>query len=180
MYAQSLQIRQSGLTMLELLIGLVILGILTATAFPIWEELSAKNDIQASYNLFLSQLLLARSEAIKRETAVTLCPTQDGRHCLDDARAWGRGQLIFIDPEADQMPGVSPQILSSFQPSRTRITISSSASRQRITFLPSGRSWFSNTTIRFCHPQHPELNRALVISGNGRVRKASNTALSCS
>ena len=56
----------------------------------------------------------------------------------------------------------------------SRITIvSSSKFRNRISYRAMGRAWFSNTTIRFCHPDYPDLNRAIIVSNNGRVRSVS-------
>lgn len=81
-----LRTTESGFTLSELLVVLVIAGILATIAIPSFQSLTqsqrAKN---ASFELF-SSLGLARSEAIKRGANVTLAPT--------DAADWGKGWTI--------------------------------------------------------------------------------------
>ncbi len=162
------------------MITLAILGIATTMALPTWERFAAKSALDGGYNLVLSHLFLARSEAIKRGLPMTLCPTADGRHCLENHRAWGNGLLLFINPTARNDPESSQQIVARSQQIDPDIVVATSSNqRNSLTFLPSGRSWFSNTTVRICHLRYPWLNRALVISGNGRIRRARFTPNHC-
>ena len=175
-----LHLRQHGLTLLESLIALSILGIVAATALPTWERFIAKSALDGAYELFLNHVLLARSEAIKRGAPVTLCPSRDDRHCLDDHRAWGQGLILFANPYFHENPPSAEQIIARYKPADPDIMIATSSShRNRLTFLPSGRSWFSNTTVRFCHANLPLVNRALVVAGHGRIRKAVVTPEAC-
>ena len=170
-----------GITFVELLLVIAILGILTAATLPVWEQLLAKIAVRSNYNLFMAHLFLARSEAIKRETAVTLCPSVDGRHCLEDHRAWAIGYVLFVNPTSKDQPTDSAQIIADHHSNNSRISIATSSHlRNRITFLPSGRSWFSNTTITVCHEGRLTAGRAIVVSGNGRIRKASTAVDPCS
>lgn len=77
---------ESGFTLAELLVVVVVLGILASLGAGGFQSLiqsqQAKN---ASFEL-LSTLSLARSEAIKRNNPVTLTPT--------DATNWGKGWAI--------------------------------------------------------------------------------------
>ncbi len=77
---------ESGFTLVELLVVVVVLGILASLGASGFQSLiqsqQAKN---ASFELF-SSLNLARSEAIKHNNPVTLTPT--------DATNWGKGWVI--------------------------------------------------------------------------------------
>ncbi|MDQ3268439.1 MAG: GspH/FimT family pseudopilin [Pseudomonadota bacterium] len=83
---KSLRPNEFGFTLVELLVTVVVLGILASIATSGFQSLiqsqQAKN---ASFELF-SSLILARSEAIKRNTPVTLTPM--------DAANWGKGWTI--------------------------------------------------------------------------------------
>ena len=63
---------ESGFTLPELLIVLAVAGILAAIAVPSFQSLTQSQQVKnASFELF-SSLSLARSEAIKRNSNVTL------------------------------------------------------------------------------------------------------------
>jgi type IV fimbrial biogenesis protein FimT len=67
--------RAMGFTMVEMMIVLVILAILAAVAAPsMGAAIRTQRVKTASFNVF-SSLLLARSEAVKRNTSVTITPS---------------------------------------------------------------------------------------------------------
>jgi type IV fimbrial biogenesis protein FimT len=66
--------RATGFTMIEMLVVLVILAILAAIAAPNMGALIRTQRVKtASFDVF-SGLVLARSEALKRNTSVTIAP----------------------------------------------------------------------------------------------------------
>src|SRR3989338_2168937 len=82
----------SGFTLTELLIVVAIAGILAAIAIPGFQSLTQSQQIKnASFELF-SSLSLARSEAIKRNSNVTVTPTSTAD--------WGQGWTIKSSSES--------------------------------------------------------------------------------
>ena len=67
-----------GMTLVELLVGLLILSILLAIGVPSFNQFIASNRLTAYTNDMLSTLTLARSEAIKRNGREVLCKSADG------------------------------------------------------------------------------------------------------
>ena len=51
-------------------------------------------------NQLMTQLSLARSEAIKRRSAITLCASVTGAECRG-SRKWHDGWIIFWDPNGN-------------------------------------------------------------------------------
>ena len=80
--------RQSGFTITELMIGLVLMGILMSIATPSFQALSASNAVKSAASALQTSLLLARSEAVKRSDVVHLranAKWSDGWSLTDNA-----------------------------------------------------------------------------------------------
>ena len=78
--------RSAGFTITEMLIVVAIMGILAAIATPYMGDMIRRQRIKtAAFDVF-SSLAFARSEAIKRNTTVTITPTGGGN--------WDRGWRI--------------------------------------------------------------------------------------
>ena len=162
---------RKGITLIELMVAVATLGILTSLAIPSLNHLRASNAMAASLNLFLAQLHLARSTAVTRERHITLCPASSPTSCSNDSSTWARGYLIFADQNENREPDPGEEIVSYTGHSSRNIQIRSSRFRNRISFLPRGRAWFSNASIYFCHMRYTDLTRKIIISNNGRVRR---------
>lgn len=87
---------QSGVTLIELMVGLVIMAILLGVGVPSFRSFIAGNRLTSSSNELVSALALARSEAVRRGTRITVCKSADGAACTT-AGGWQQGWLVFTD-----------------------------------------------------------------------------------
>ena len=86
---KSLHTTQSGFTIIELIMVVLVLGVLATMAIPSFQSLTQSQQVKnASFELFAS-LSLARSEAIKRNANVTVTPV--------NTTNWGQGWAITSD-----------------------------------------------------------------------------------
>lgn len=69
---------QLGFTLIELMVGLIVLAILIAFAVPSYQSLIAEQRVRATVSDLHSALALARSEAIKLNRQITLVPADEG------------------------------------------------------------------------------------------------------
>jgi type IV fimbrial biogenesis protein FimT len=92
--------RAAGFTIIELMLTVVVLGIALAFAVPSMQSFIMNNRMTSNLNLFASNLALARSESIKQNLPVVVCPTGGGASCSTDA-AWEDGWLVYVDRNRD-------------------------------------------------------------------------------
>lgn len=89
----------AGFTLVELLVTLVVLAIVVALAAPRMGAFRRRNQGVTLINSYVFALHQARSEAITRGLAVSVCQSRDGRSCSGD-NTWHTGWLVFLDPSA--------------------------------------------------------------------------------
>lgn len=63
--------KDSGFTLIEVLVTVAVMSILVAVAMPSFQTMMADNRVRSDYNELLVGLNFARSEAIKRRKKVT-------------------------------------------------------------------------------------------------------------
>jgi len=91
--------KQRGFTLTELLIVTTISGIIAAIATPNFNRFIRTESLVSDTNALVSAFFLARTEAIKRNTRVTICASSDGVTCGDSAQ-WNHGYIVFTDGAA--------------------------------------------------------------------------------
>ncbi|WP_198341772.1 GspH/FimT family protein [Oceanisphaera avium] len=73
-----MRMTQRGLSLLELLISLALVSLLASLALPSFQRIAEQARLRAAGNMLYHHLQQARSEAIKRNTAITLCFSDSG------------------------------------------------------------------------------------------------------
>ena len=113
--------KNRGFSLVELMIGLVLLALLSVVGIPLYQDFIAGQRLRAITADLRVALVTARSEAVKRNRAITLLPNAGG---------WNDGWRI-LDPDD---PVANPPILRQKQPGN--ITITGPA---QVRYTPSGR-----------------------------------------
>ena len=111
--------RQVGMTLIELMVTLAVALLLLLIAVPMFSRFTGSNQLTASSNALSTHLQLARSEAIKRGTGVTICASGDGATCAG-TNYWELGWIVFVD---GQTPGVVDTTASATEPADTIIAV---------------------------------------------------------
>src|SRR5688500_6552686 len=87
-----------GFSLVELLVVMAVVGIVAAWAMPSFQGIIRNNRVTPEAANLKVGLMLARSEAIKRNRRVAICSSSDGASCTG---AWNDGWIVFVDTDAD-------------------------------------------------------------------------------
>lgn len=171
-----------GFTIVELMISVVVAAILLALASPSFVEFTKNRRIIAQANEFISTLSLARSEALKRVSRVTVCASSSGTSCTG---SWGEGYIVFNDDDNDgTVDGGEPilKVVSALAGSNTLDGSSDVAAY--VSYVASGHSKltsgaFQSGNIALCDDRGATHGKAIAVNVTGRVRVESDAPASC-
>ena len=114
--------KYSGVTLLEILVGLVVAGILASLAIPSFRVMLVRRQVSSAFEALVTDFRFARSEALKRGHSVTICRSSDGLACEPVAGGWEVGWVVFDDRNGDTAVNTGEQILRR-QPPPPGVTV---------------------------------------------------------
>ena len=91
---------ESGLTLVELLVTIVVLSVLLALGVPEIQSFIKSNRLTGQANDLVVSIQLARSEAVKRGTRGVICARANENEC-SDSDDWTTGWIVFTDVDQD-------------------------------------------------------------------------------
>jgi len=129
--------RVLGLSVLELLIALAALTILALVSIPSSTVLLEKYRLKTTEASLRNGLELAMMEALKRSTAVVVCPSSNGHSCRRDSN-WNHGWVVFSDGNGNGTVQ-DIELIKAFKAPHQRINIEATgATESRAVFTATG------------------------------------------
>ena len=165
--------KAAGTTLLELLTVLAVVAVLATLSAPSFQTLRLNSQRAAAVNGLLHNLVLARSEAVKRAAVVSVCHSSDGQRC-DPGFDWSRGWIVFANHDRDEPP-VRDAAEELIVTSAGSPGISITSNRGAYSFRAMAQA-VVNGTIVFCDARGSAHARAIIISHTGRPRVAQRDA----
>lgn len=155
--------RQRGLTLAELLIGLIVVALVLVIGIPNIYDAMMTNRMANLTNTVLAHLQYTRMEAVTRNTQVRICPSADGANC--DAQNlpqdWANGFIVAVVSPFQVLRRVSGEDMAALN-----IT---SCGRARFTFGADGTASGNNGRIRIWDPDDNTRFRIIMIDDVGRT-----------
>ena len=111
-----------GFTLVELLAGLAITGVLLSLALPSLARLIAEQKLLGEARRIEEGITHARSEAIKRNAHVVICATSATLAC-GDAHHWHEGWVLFADTDGNAEVDAGDSVLGRDGPSPPGVTV---------------------------------------------------------
>ena len=132
--------RITGFTLFELLIAMTIGAIIVVVGVPSFRGTLDNQRMTSATNELVMSLNLAKSEAIKRVTYVSVCRTDNGASCSDDA-GWNDGWIVFANATVANLDSIDgdDEVIRVYPALREELTITPTGTIAGfISFRPSG------------------------------------------
>jgi len=171
---------QAGFTLIELMIVIAILAIFVVVGVPNFQNLVKDNRLSTQANRLVSSLQLARSEALKLRTPVSVCRSTDGAACAGSG-AWESGWLVFVDSGTlGTVDGTDTIVKTVGQLGAGNTLRGNAGVNNFISYQPTGLQNTGNGAFRLCDGNDPDTDkgRTISISATGRI-SSSKTVASC-
>jgi type IV fimbrial biogenesis protein FimT len=93
--------RSRGFTLYELLVVLALAAVIVGIGVPSFRDFQRNNRLTVAANDVLGMVITSRAEALRRQTVISMCPSEDP--LADDAACGdaGSGWIVFVDTDAD-------------------------------------------------------------------------------
>lgn len=157
--------KQTGFTLIELMVTIAVLGILLSIGIPSYQNMVLNSRITAQANQVITALNYARSEAVKRAAPATVCSTNGGAACAN-SQNWSTGWLVFADADGDGAvdAGETLRVWPALGGNNTLNTVTNT----KITFTATGVATGFNDIFRLCDKRGTAEARSIVINSMGR------------
>jgi type IV fimbrial biogenesis protein FimT len=167
-----------GVTLIELMITVAILSVLIGLAVPTFDSVRLSSKLRSYSNELVAGALLARSEAIKRNSVVKLCVMNaDGDDC-QNSTDWENGWLIFHDANNDDTLDAGETLIAVHPAATTGYKLDGSAAVLAFEGDGVGSTTFTMTVCR-ATPSVGDQERMITVSASGTTNVTKTTNASC-
>lgn len=181
---------QKGFTLIELLVSLAVLMVLVGLGVPSFVSAMKNSKLNADYSQLVGSLYLARSEAVKRSSNVTVCARATDTSCGNN---WDNGWLVFSDNTANgsgsagvvdidddifnivaPLEGRNVTSLATVSPNPS--SAANSTPQMFVRYNPRGGNNWSGGTFTICDDRGEESALALHLVLTGDIRKGRTSS----
>lgn len=177
--------KQAGFSIMELMIVITIAAVLASLALPAMKDWQRNANRTAAVTTLLATLHEARSEAVKRDARVTLCPSkipdEVDAQCSGD-KDFATGWILFVDGDADMAHSsdAKEEVLAAVTAINKNFTIFTTKGETALSYKPNGRMLTSDkndtTDFNVCDDRGADQGRVISITNSGRPQSGSAAA----
>ena len=132
--------RTSGFTLYELLITVLIVGVILAVGVPNLRQFTQNSRMTATANDLLSAFHLARTEASRAKSNITICASANSMEpAADCGGTWDQGYIVFIDTNGDLVrSGASETVLRAHPAAANGVAFVVADDARYFSYAPTG------------------------------------------
>ena len=170
--------RNSGFTLIELMIAISLVAILLATAVPALEDFTNDARQTGAINDFISSMHVARNTAITTNSRVTMCASASGTNC--EMTSWDSGWIVFGDLNSNGALDGGETIVSA-SAAVQGLSIQSGEFPVVLMYRPNGRAMTAALTgnsgeFAVCDFRGAQHAKVILVELSGRPRMSDKKA----
>ena len=165
--------KNSGYTLIEVLIVAALVSILMAVGVPAMGEFVKNDRLTTQINTLVGHLAYARSEAVLRLQSVIICASDDQATC--SSNDWADGWIVFVDTDNDNDFTAGEEMLRVKQPLEGGNTLINSTGAS-VEYDLRGFAPNSIGSFSLCDNRGATHMKSISISVTGRVRKGGSVS----
>jgi type IV fimbrial biogenesis protein FimT len=143
--------RQSGITLVELMVTIAIMAILLVIGLPSYQYITESYRMSAEANNLLGDLQYARGEAIREGQGVTVCSSSNSTTATptcSGSSSWQSGWVVFSNPTAAANPAAGT-VLRVQAPFTGKVTPDTFVAGGGLSSITYNREGFATTAAGF-------------------------------
>jgi len=131
---------QNGFTLYELLITFLVVGVIMAMGVPNLAQFTKNSRMTSTANDLHAAFLMARSEAARAKTNITICASNNALDAgADCGGTWDQGYIVFVDENGDiARAGANETVLRAHGPAETGVTLRVANDARYFSFAGTG------------------------------------------
>jgi type IV fimbrial biogenesis protein FimT len=133
--------RMRGFTLIELMTSLTVLAVVAVVAVPNLAGFVRSSKVRSAQSELVSSLMLARSEAAKRGTAVAVLATAPSV-----GNEFGAGWKVWVDTNSNGVVDGGETVLREYPGFAGAVVLSTTGNVTLLTFAPTG---FASASVNF-------------------------------
>jgi len=170
--------KNSGFTLLELILTLTLISVVTAFAIPSMTAFTKNDRLVTNINSMVGHLAYARSEAVKRSQQVSVCVSNntDTPNPSCTGGGWEDGWIVYIDADANNSFDANEEVIKAHGPFAGNNAVTPNNVGTQVIYDNRGYLASNTGSLLLCDERSGPHGKTINISTTGRVRMGVDSA----